>query len=368
MVVGSWWLLRELEASSTRAVHVGLHVGEAGRLVARLSLPASKSDQEARGVTRGHACTCAGAPSPGCPAHALADQLRFLERQFPGHFVQGVPSPELPLFPDAEGGACAKDAVVRTILFAATALGLPTSSPDGAERISGHTLRVTGAQGLDRAGFSLWAIQLLGRWAGDAIQGYVRAAHVDVFERAPAAERAAGPRRAVSSQEPDEGRLSLEELVAEVLGRCGAAAAASSPPTSASSEPGPAELGPLVDRAVAAQIEVALPPVREGLLEALRAELRTRSVPPAPAGSPVYYVRNPRTKRCHRVLVGPPAARSAWTTACSWPCGVPGRDGVAEFVSEDALPQEPSLLCGLCLPELREDRKAALCGALPQEA
>ena len=38
----------------------------------------------------------------------------------------------------------------------------------------GHSLRVTGAQGLARLGLDLWAIQLFGRWDTEAVQGYVR--------------------------------------------------------------------------------------------------------------------------------------------------------------------------------------------------
>merc|ERR1712051_1097219 len=60
-------------------------------------------------------------------------------------------------------------------------LGQPLASMDGSSRVSGHTLRVTGAQGLTRLGFPLWAVQLLGRWGSDTVKAYVGAAALDVF-------------------------------------------------------------------------------------------------------------------------------------------------------------------------------------------
>ena len=57
-------------------------------------------------------------------------------------------------------------------------LHVPLSTPDGSERVSGHSLRVTGAQGLARLGWDLWAIQLQGRWHSDVVKRYVREAHL----------------------------------------------------------------------------------------------------------------------------------------------------------------------------------------------
>ena len=53
---------------------------------------------------------------------------------------------------------------------------MPVVNEGATRRVSGHTLRVTGAQGLTRLGFPLWAIQLLGRWGSDAVKGYLREA------------------------------------------------------------------------------------------------------------------------------------------------------------------------------------------------
>ena len=52
------------------------------------------------------------------------------------------------------------------------------ASPDGSERVSGHSLRATGAQGLATAGVDAWAIELLGRWGGDTARGDIREARL----------------------------------------------------------------------------------------------------------------------------------------------------------------------------------------------
>ena len=66
--------------------------------------------------------------------------------------------------------------MVDTIRRAAELLQLPPLSPDGVPRWTGHTLRVTGAQGLALAGLDTWAIQLLGRWGSEAVRSYIRQA------------------------------------------------------------------------------------------------------------------------------------------------------------------------------------------------
>ena len=82
-------------------------------------------------------------------------------------------------------------------------MGCPTTSPDGSRAITGHSLRVGGAQGLARRGVELWSIQLLGRWGGDTVKRYLADAHLDI-----AARRATGP---VPSG------IDLEDLVGKVL-------------------------------------------------------------------------------------------------------------------------------------------------------
>ena len=181
LVAGAFWLLREAELSSARAGLVEISLAPSGRYQARWHLPASKTDQLAIGVARTHGCACSPGrpPSPACPVHALWSQMLLLQRAFPQRWRDAKPDWDLPLFPDAAGNPCSKQAVVATILTAADHLGIARASPDNTERVSGHSLRATGAQGLARAGLDVWRIQLLGRWGSDAVLGYIREAHLE---------------------------------------------------------------------------------------------------------------------------------------------------------------------------------------------
>ena len=180
MVAGSWFLARELELSSAPASTVVMHTLAVAPLSVSWALPASKTDVVARGTVRRHGCACVEAVVTGkCRAHALWDQLKLLKLLFPGRWQGDTPAADLPLFPSADGSVVRKEAMAETIRHAARKLGAPLESPDGSERVSGHSLRVTGAQGLTRAGLELWHVQLLGRWGSDAVRGYVRGAALE---------------------------------------------------------------------------------------------------------------------------------------------------------------------------------------------
>ena len=62
---------------------------------------------------------------------------------------------------------------MTTLKEAARILDIPSASADGVRAITGHTLRVSGAQGLSRKGVELWAIQLLGGWGSSVVERYV---------------------------------------------------------------------------------------------------------------------------------------------------------------------------------------------------
>ena len=168
-------MMREVELSTARACHLTI-----GQGVASLLLPASKTDTAAVGVSRSHRCACsAGLASPGCPAHAAWDQLLWLKRALPEHFDHlGRPSRDLPLFPDVRGCTVTKAKMSNSIIAAARHLG-GQDAPDGAERISGHTLRVTGAQGLVVQGWPAEAVRLLGRWQSREVEKYIRLAPLE---------------------------------------------------------------------------------------------------------------------------------------------------------------------------------------------
>ena len=65
--------------------------------------------------------------------------------------------------------------MVATIVRAARLLGV-VDSADGSERVTGHSLRPTGAQGLARLGWRTDAVRLMGRWESETVRRYTRSA------------------------------------------------------------------------------------------------------------------------------------------------------------------------------------------------
>lgn len=90
MVAGAWFLMREVELATTRAHLVSLEKGPDGEDVVRWHLPASKTDVEARGVSRVHGCSCLAEGRVGsCPFHAAKFQFARLRRLFPEKWKKG---------------------------------------------------------------------------------------------------------------------------------------------------------------------------------------------------------------------------------------------------------------------------------------
>ena len=80
---------------------------------------------------------------------------------------------DLPLFPSESGLPVDKGPMVATIISAARQLGV-VDLPDGSLRVSGHSLRSTGAQGLIALGWRADALRLQGRWESESVQRYTR--------------------------------------------------------------------------------------------------------------------------------------------------------------------------------------------------
>ena len=78
IVVGSWWMCREIELATLRAALVEFNIVSRPPL-ATLHLPASKSDQLAAGMARSLSCTCMASRSERscCPVHVLIDHVLF---------------------------------------------------------------------------------------------------------------------------------------------------------------------------------------------------------------------------------------------------------------------------------------------------
>ena len=175
MMVGAWWLCREVELSTARARLVVFERLGSGKLKATLHLPASKTDLRAEGVSRSLLCSCSPSSSPSsCVVHVLLQHVGVLRREFLDRWTAEGPEFDLPLFPTMEGEVVTKHAMAECVREAGRQLGVPVASPDGSERITGHSLRVTGAQGLTLLGWHLWTVQLHGRWGSDVVKRYIR--------------------------------------------------------------------------------------------------------------------------------------------------------------------------------------------------
>ena len=142
LLVGCWWLIREIELSNT--VIDDVHV--VSPIEIRWNLPASKSDPGALGTARTHRCACGQAPGAPqalsqsmCPPCNLKEQWEWATSQ-----AQGKPG--LNLFPSATGEMPSKRHMVQTIQHAAELLKLPLTTPSGRPAWGGHALRRGGAQ------------------------------------------------------------------------------------------------------------------------------------------------------------------------------------------------------------------------------
>ena len=146
VVLGSWFMMREVEAAHTLASNVSVKLDDLGKPRVEWFLPVSKTDQEAVGALRVHGCSCTSAVDRSCPGHAAWDQLTFLKERFGVKKGEVVVLPVgLPMFPNVEGEMCHKDAMTETIVAAAKHLDVDLALADGSSRVSGHSLRVTGA-------------------------------------------------------------------------------------------------------------------------------------------------------------------------------------------------------------------------------
>ena len=194
---------------------------------------------------------------------------------FPGRFVDGAPDRDLPSFPTSEGETVEKEAMVNTIVAAAGLLGAPLSTADGSTRVSGHSLRVTGAQGLARLGVDTWAVQLLGRWGSATVLEHIKEVPLEIS--------ASFARRAAT-------RASLDQVAVGIR-----------PPVVVTSDAAPgvpqASLGPL-----AAQL---------GMEQDLRRQEAVES-------EGLNFIKS-STGIWHKVLPsGRSGPMSTWSTRCGW--------------------------------------------------
>ena len=166
LIIGPWWVLREIESSSEELRSIILN--PMWHTVV-WTLPASKCDSSALGVTITHGCCCQQAesgrlPSPFCPYHLMKRHLLAYKRKWPRRFRRnGKARRGVPLFPDRFGKVCAKIGVTGTIRSAAPRQGMATREAGGLSLHSGHALMATDSQAMSTAGFPEHTIALVAR-------------------------------------------------------------------------------------------------------------------------------------------------------------------------------------------------------------
>ena len=320
LIIAGWWMMREIEVSNLRVSCVQIAQGRCP--VVALTLPASKTDQAGVGVRRTHTCICQnGAPRPFCPAHCAWDQLLRLRREYAERFNGETLLTDMPFFPTTGGAPCSKEGFTQTIVRAAQLLNQPITDDLENVRISGHSMRPTGAQFLAKAGLDTYTVQLLGRWGSSSVETYVRDAVIsEAASRARASQlshtldKITGDATAALPQDSFDRALVLgwvresfgpgqlwtdellEALVDRVSARVHSAVLRTTAPTDATAE---------IDEALASSSSDD-----DGQPSSLKPD------------TPIEEVANEKRKRRHRVLVGPPNIQTGqWVTRCGWRFG-----------------------------------------------
>ena len=267
----------------------------------------------------------------------------MLRRRFPDRHSSGRPHSDLPLFPDLLGKTASKKHFVKTIVQCAARSGQTLQNPDGTLRVTGHSLRATGAQMLARLGFGMLDIQLIGRWGSDALLTYVRGAAVGVAAARARAAQLSGSVRdltsaAVAAGVPHGGAPDFEEIARKWFDSWLPAAAAQLRPTlvkealehlkrahrppsrSSSSSSSRSSSSSSSSSSVSGDNVVVEPAAVEPSASQV---LAPAAVLAAPIGDVILRtVGNKKRKRNHLVVVGPPASPEQWVTHCSWKFGV----------------------------------------------
>ena len=196
-IIGTMWLLREVELGSALRSAVKVHPPSAaseGCGWVEWDLPVSKTDQMALGRVRSLGCAC---PAPLCPVVLMRELLEAGSQAL----GRRAADPCAPLVVNAKGTAVTKH---EFTLYLRDLARLAGSGPGGPApgRITGHSMRVAGAMRMAAAGHTAWVIQVFGRWGSAVVLRYVREALLG----------ARGGTIAATTEQA--GRLTLEDLVA----------------------------------------------------------------------------------------------------------------------------------------------------------
>lgn len=166
VVVGCYFLTREIELSATLRKHVRI---DTQRKVVSWTLPAMKTSTRGELTERSHKCMCNMVSHKICPYHSMK---RLMEL----NPVSADTEDTAPLI-HHDGEPLNKMAMIQNIREVLQAARIPTTREglEGpVERFGGHALRVSGSQHMTRLGFPTNLIMLLGRWGSMAILRYIQ--------------------------------------------------------------------------------------------------------------------------------------------------------------------------------------------------
>ena len=177
IITGCWWLLREIELSALKLTSMSVDTD-----MVSLTLPASKTDPEAKGVQRAHTCTCgslrntAEADEVRCAACTVLRQRATVRALFPNC------SSDWPLFPTSTGQFVSKALMVQTIITAASILELPSHTHSNTDKWGGHSLRTGGVQYMCSEGVDLSKIAAIARSTYNSILAFVKQLSLKTFK------------------------------------------------------------------------------------------------------------------------------------------------------------------------------------------
>ena len=114
VIIGCWWMLREIEMSAAKIQHLYVEGG-----LAHLLLPVHKTETAGSLSVRSLGCACKGSPARLCPWHAVE---RHLVRVY-GHKAYRAQQ-YFPLFPTADGMAPSKQTMVQALETVLQAAGV----------------------------------------------------------------------------------------------------------------------------------------------------------------------------------------------------------------------------------------------------
>ena len=344
LLICSWWMFREVEASAAQVSHVAMNTVSQE---VTIMLPVQKTDSRGMLSCRTLRCACRAAVQALCPFHAMKRHLMWLS-----NCGREAVSSRAPLFPGEDGHVISKDSFVKLVRSTLQACDVETTKEyEGQllQRLTGHIARVSGAQWLHNLGVPLQMLQVLGRWSSLTILRYLQSAPLQVLPEVAAAALQEGqhprPRAApwlmvsdpVSSQETvvleDSDDPSASGGV--VPGQARAEAAASTGHPSATD----VSAGDLLDFGA---------PRREAddstAVEALTLEVATMKAALEDLQGRDSYIQG-RSRKHHRIGV-PEAANmpSTWATVCGW------RYGLSRFYRASWVGSSANR-CQRCFPE-----------------